>query len=62
LRKTENNAYKMTLLDAVTGYAFKEEVRENKQSKTIESFMVEGLKGKKVDAIVTEDLNHWRMF
>jgi hypothetical protein len=54
LRKTENNVYKMTLLDAVTGYAFKEEVRENKQSKTIESFMVEGLRGKKVDAIVTD--------
>ena len=54
LRKTENNVYKMTLFDAVTGYAFKEEVKENKQSKTIESFIVEGLKGKKVDAIVTD--------
>jgi predicted transcriptional regulator YdeE len=54
LRKTENNVYKMTLLDAVTGYAFKEGVRENKQSKMIESFIVEGLKDKKVDAIVTD--------
>ncbi|MCX9074339.1 MAG: hypothetical protein OIN88_06720 [Candidatus Methanoperedens sp.] len=54
LRKTENNVYKMTLLDAVSGYAFKEGVRENKQSNTIESFMVEGLRGKKVDAIVTD--------
>ena len=54
LRKTEKNVYKMTLLDAVTGYAFKEGVRENKQSKMIESFIVEGLKGKKVDAIVTD--------
>jgi hypothetical protein len=54
LRKTENNVYKMTLLDAVTGYAFKEGVRKNKQSKMIESFIVEGLKGKKVDAIVTD--------
>ncbi len=40
LRKTENNVYKMTLLDAVTGYAFKEGVRENKQSKMIESLIV----------------------
>jgi hypothetical protein len=54
LRKTEHNVYKMTLLDAATGYAFKEGVRENKQSKMIESFIVEGLKGKKVDAIVTD--------
>jgi hypothetical protein len=54
LRKTEKNVYKMTLLDAVAGYAFKEGVRENKQSKMIESFIVEGLKGKKVDAIVTD--------
>lgn len=54
LRKTDKNAYKMTLLDAGTGYAFKEEVKENKQSDTIESFLVEGLKDKKVDAIVTD--------
>lgn len=54
LRKTDKNAYKMTIIDAATGYAFKEEVKENKQSDTIESFLVEGLKDKKVDAIVTD--------
>ena len=30
LRKTVKNAYKMTILDAVTGYAFEEKVKENK--------------------------------
>jgi len=54
LRKTDQNAYKMTILDAATGYAFKEEAKENKQSDTIEAFLVEGLKDKKVDAIVTD--------
>jgi len=54
LRKTDKNAYKMTILDAVTGYAFEEKVKENKQSDTIEKFLVGGLKDKKVDAIVTD--------
>jgi predicted transcriptional regulator YdeE len=54
LRKTVKNAYKMTILDAVTGYAFEEKVKENKQSDTIKNFLVEGLKDKKVDAIVTD--------
>jgi hypothetical protein len=54
LRKINKNSYKMTILDAATGYGFKEEVKENKQSDTIESFLVEGLKDKKVDAIVTD--------
>jgi hypothetical protein len=54
LRKTDKNAYKMTLLDTVSGYAFKEEVKENKQSDTIEKFLVGGLKDKKVYAIVTD--------
>ena len=54
LRKTVKNAYKMTILDTVTGYAFEEKVKENKQSDTIEKFLVEGLKDKKVYAIVTD--------
>lgn len=54
LRKTDKNAYKMTILDTVAGYAFKEEVKENKQSDTIEKFLVEGLKDKKVYAMVTD--------
>ncbi len=54
IRKTDKNAAKMTLLDAVYAYAIKEEVRENKQSDTIKSFMVEGLKNKPVQAIVTD--------
>ena len=54
IRKTDKNAAKMTLLDAVNTYAIKEEVRENKQSDTIKDFMVEGLKNKAVHVIVTD--------
>lgn len=54
LRKIDGNAYKMTLLDAVFTYAIKEEVRDNKQSDTIESFIVEGLKDLPVSTIVTD--------
>lgn len=54
LLKTDNNVVKMTLLDAVNGYAIKEEVRENKKSDTIKSFLKEGLKDKTAYAIVTD--------
>lgn len=54
LRKTNGNAVKMTLLDAVYGYAIKEDVKENKSSSTIKSFMIDGLKNTNTFAIVTD--------
>ncbi len=44
----------MTALDAVFAYALKEEVRENKQSDTIESFFNEALKNTPLQAIITD--------
>lgn len=54
IRKTGSNAAKMTALDAVFAYSLKEEVRENKQSDTIESFLSDALKNKPVQVIITD--------
>ena len=59
LLKTAKNVAKLTIIDAVNGYAIKEEVRENKKSDTIKSFLKDGLKNKDLFAIVTDcDLNY----
>ena len=54
LRKVGNNVVKMTAFDAVYGYALQEDVKENKKSDTIESFLVDALEDKPVHAIVTD--------
>ena len=46
LRKTVKNVVKMTVLDAIYGYAIKEDVKENKKSKTIGSFLIDALEPK----------------
>lgn len=54
LRKTVKNVVKMTVLDAIYGYAIKEDVKENKKSKTIGSFLIDALEDKPILAIVTD--------